>query len=87
MQNNKTEYEIDILLEKIEDFSKEFSDFTINCRDGKEVKTAKIILAARSELFADLFKMSPETKYVDLPDLEYSTMAFIVDSLIQIDLR
>ena len=87
MKNNKTEYQTGLLLEKLEEYSKENSDFSVFCRNGKEVKSSKMLLASRSEYFSNLFKNSPNLRHVVIENLEFSTMAFIADSLIKIDLR
>ena len=55
MKNNKTEYQTGLLLEKLEEYSKENSDFSVFCRNGKEVKSSKMLLASRSEYFSNLF--------------------------------
>ena len=86
-KNNKTEYQTELLLEKLEEYSKENSDFSVFCRNGKEVKSSKMLLASRSEYFSEMFKNYPYKSHVVIEDLEYSTMAFIKDSLIKIDLR
>ena len=61
------------------------SDFTIICENGEELKSHRLLLAARSKYFEALFRQEPNRNSLEI-NFESSIMQIIINSLISIDL-
>ena len=79
----KREYHETSLISSLRNYHRtsNLTDFTIICRDGEKIQSHKLLLAARSKHFENLFTHEPETNTISL-DYQVRIVKILTNSLV-----